>query len=285
MKERNRNILIGAAIILFSLAVIITAISVPDEKRDHAEEEPPVRMEEMDIAINDIFTTDRVTGLVTPPYFTMNFLVLDIGISNPLDRNITFSPSMVNLITDGETYGPSLMDEFVGRSFGREVNIPPRSSASGYLHFNIFPDERPLRILYNDTEYNVTFSVDLTDISYDHRPWETPLEFRITGCGRDENGSGRENYLYFYLEVSNPSDNASHFQCWLIDLDCRNGVKLDGLFVPQPEGDYKFLPGQNVTYKVYFDIPGGSQDRPEVMYQDTEGMRIDIDEELYRGLI
>jgi len=288
MKERTRTILIGAGALLFLTAVVVTVLSFSGDRegRDgNNGEEPEVRLTEMNVTFIDVFTTDRVTGLVTPALFTMNFLIIDLEIENPLNEDITFKPSNVELVTDRETHGTNLMDEFVGRAFPAKVNMTPFSTISGYLYYAIFPEENIYRLQYLDTAFNITFSKNLTSIGYDHRPWVTPLQFRITGCGRDENGTGRERFLHFFLEVKNPTQNSSHFQMWLLDLDCWNGVKLDGLFIPQPEGDYKFLPGWNVTYKVYFDIPRGSPDRPRVLYQDVENIFLDVDESLYRNLI
>jgi hypothetical protein len=163
--------------------------------------------------------------------------------------------------------------------------MTPGSSVSGYLYYDLFPVENVYRIQYLETDLNLTFSRNLTGIEYDHRSWVTPLQFRITGCGRDGNGSGREKFLHIFLEVTNPTQNSSHFQMWLLDLECWNGVKLDGLFINQPEGDYKFLPGWNVTYKVYFDIPRGSPDKPKILYQDVENVYLEVDEAFYQGYI
>ncbi|MBN1539337.1 MAG: hypothetical protein JW939_04270 [Candidatus Thermoplasmatota archaeon] len=288
MDERTRAITIGAVALLFLTAVVVGVISFSMNGKEgdgNDGGEPEIKLTEMNVTVIDVFTTDRVTGLVTPVLFTQNFLVLDLKFENPLDENITFKPFEVELVTDRETHGTNLMDEFVGRAFGAKVNMTPFSSISGYLYYAIFPVENVYRIQYLDTAFNITFSRNLSGFDQEHRPWITPLEFRITGCGRDENGSGKERFLHFFLEVTNPTQNSSHFQMWLLDLDCWNGVKLDGLFIPQPEGDYKFLPGWNVTYKVYFDIPRGSPDRPKVLYQDVEDVYLDVDEQLYQGLI
>ncbi|MBN1391158.1 MAG: hypothetical protein JXA22_11005 [Candidatus Thermoplasmatota archaeon] len=287
MDERTRTILIGGGALLFIVVIIITVLSLSGDHDGNGGgwEDPEMELTEMNITVRDAFTTDRVTGLVTPGLFTQNFLVLDIEFQNPLDENVTFMPSNVELVTSRETHGTTLMNEFIGRAFEREVNMTPLSSISGYLYYPIFPVEEMIRIQYLEMGFNLTFSVNLSDLEIDHRPWISPLEFRIIGCGRDGNGSGKEQFLYFDLEVKNPTQNCSHFQMWLFDLECWNGVKLDGLFVPEPQGDHKFLPGWNVTYSIYFDIPRGSPDRPKAIYQDVEGMSLEIDEDLYSDLI
>ncbi len=288
MKERTRKILIGAGALILVTALLITVISLfkeKDESNGDNWEEPLVEFTEMEVTVMDSFTTDRVTGLVTPPLFTTNFLVLDMEFTNPLNETIFFLPNSLEFVTDRDTYGPNLFDEFVGRGLGQSENITPLSSISGYLYFDLFPTEKPLRLVYRDTDYNLTFSVNLSGIDPDYRPWKTPLDIKITGCGREENGSGREQLLYFTLQVNNPTDNSSHFQFWLMDLECFNGVILDGQFLPQPEGDYKFRPGWNVTYKMYFDIPPGSPDIPKTLYQEVEGVYLNVDESLYEGVI
>ncbi len=283
MDTKAKKALGVLVIFLFIMTLIAIVVISSRDTRDDVGPEGP-RFKEMGVRVMDAFTTDKVTSMVVPPMYSMVFLVLELEVNNPIDGDITLFFDLVTLSKDGGDIGPSMMGDFVGRAFSRRMNISSGSNVTGYLHFAIFPGERPSGLYYRDTTYNVTFHLDLQNLTFDHRLWRTPLDFSITGCGRDPVGSGRESLLYFLLEVNNPSYNATHFRCWLIDLMCENGVKLDGLHIEEP-GDKRFLPGRNETYKVYFDIPMGSPDRPKSMYQTDEGMSIELDSELYEDLV
>jgi len=286
MTDRRR----AALVIIFVCSIVITAVVLglalrkgeegPSEQKDL----PETVFTDLGATVNDAFTTDRATSIVTPPLHTQVFLVLDIGIANPMDRDVEFFTDFLQLEVDDGSLGPSLMYQFVGRSLLPVETIPANGSISGYVHFPFFTNQTLGALSYSDTTYNVSFSFDLGNGSFEHRPWRTPLEFEVVGCGRDGPASGREELLYFELRVVNPGQNVTHFPCWLIDLECRNGVMLDGLFVPELE-DGGFRPGWNVTYKVYFDIPHGSPDEPKTLFQASEGMSIDVDPGLFEGLI
>jgi len=287
--NRTRLFMVIAVVAFIVTASIVLNIvlrndhgDVSDDGKDDGGDQ--VIFDELDVRIDDAFTTDKLTSMIGPPLFTQVFLVLDLTIGNPLDDNISLFLDMIMLRTDRGEVPPTFMTVYVGRALPSREDMRARSNISGYLHFAIFPEEELIGLQYRENAYNMAFYLDLRNLTLEERLWKTPLAFEITGCGRDPAGSGKERYLFFELQVTDPGDNASHFQCWLLDLVCMNSVHLDGLFVEEPENEI-FRPGWNVTYKVYFDIPVGSPDRPKVLYQVSEGMYLDIDESLYIDLM
>jgi len=252
----------------------------PDDEPDDIQ---PIPYHALNVTLLDAYTTDKIDVHEDPDMGSGVFLVLNISILNDMDVNLTIIPCDIQLIGPEGRLFPILMYDFLGDAFEDSEMIPQGSSSLGLLHYLVQKEQKWSNITYKDHNRNVTFVVDLDLEEIEFRPWKTPLLFEITGCGREPNGSGKEQYLYFDLWVRNPSKNNTYFQCWIIDLMCHNGVKLDGLFVPEPTAP--FPPGGNVTYRIYFDINWGSPEKPKTLYESLEGMYIDIDEGMYEGLI
>jgi hypothetical protein len=280
-----------AIVVIGLLAAVFFALNGGNDRKEDGPKDDggtgnaqPV-FKRMNVTIMDAYLTDKVTSYIVPPITSQVFLVLDLRIGNPLGIEYNLSVDLIAIGFDGGTESPSIMGDYVGHAFSRYEHIMPFSSISGLIYYPIFTDRTVTNISFMDNLHNLTFSKDLVNASdLEMRRWTTPLRFEIVGCGRDPAGSAREDLLYIDLRVTDPSDNASHFQCWLLDLECHDGVVLDGLFVPQPN-DPIFMPGWDVTYRVYFDIPVGSPDRPKTLYQAVEGMSLDVDEGMYEGLI
>ncbi|MFW3146311.1 MAG: hypothetical protein ACMUIE_05820 [Thermoplasmatota archaeon] len=290
--NRERKVLLVLSVLISLLVISVIFIGLGsrdwnDNEEGFADdhEEPDVILDFLNMTVIDVFSTDRVTTWVTPPLFTMEFIVLNVIIENPLTRDVVISTSLIDLETTMAVYQPTNVSEFIGLGFGEYEVLPAKGDLSGFIFYTVYPNETLLGLSYEERLYNTTFDADLTNMEPEFRPWKTPLEFRVTGCGRDMNGSGREQFLYFNLEVTNPTLNSTHFPVWLIDMTCHNGVHLDVLLISHEENQDPFEAGWNKTFKLYFDIPSGSPDLPRILYQDDEGMYMEIPSSLYEGLI
>lgn len=236
------------------------------------------------VEIKDAFLTDRITYQHGVKGSTSQFAVLWLNITNDGSKKTRLIECGIGLETGTGSVESESSHGLIPKEMDLFKELEPDETIEGWIFYNIYPNEVPIGLSIGANSPNVkTIDLDLSGQELPFRPWKTPLEIEINGCARDGSDEQHPGTFYMSITISCTGMNSTHPDVWHMTMNMTNGDIRDAMMGnPSEEAVFNF--GQEGTFKIYFDVPAGSTEKPEVLASEIDGIYLDIDPVMFEDL-